>query len=208
MKLGCVCPETVTNMDTHSKVRVFDRWFLYFFLYSLVITSLTKMVLLPLLFRGSLDPASRMLVGDASLFHGMAMNQLAEMEMHGIDVWKVRPLGHSAVGYASIIYFFFGTTPWALLPFNSFLHALAGRILASLFLLANAPQRIAIISAIPFLIMPTSLMWTSQLHKDVLMLPGLFAYFLGLTGLLSVQRKSSTRLSLGQRAICILVMFI
>jgi len=120
----------------------------------------------------SLQGVGKLLPNDAVYFDSEAWKLATEIKLYGWSKWTLFPSA-SSVGNVSIVaalYAVFGHDPSLIIPVNASFHALGGVLI---FLLAKelAPNKVigdfsGAISAIFFIVFPSSLMWYGQLHKD------------------------------------------
>jgi hypothetical protein len=93
----------------------------------------------------------------------------SEIRQNGWRAWELFPLNIAAginVGILAALYVFLGAKPFLILPLNALLHTLSFFLLFKIFYSISRDQWIAFLAAIPFVFLPTTLLWTSQLHKD------------------------------------------
>jgi hypothetical protein len=102
---------------------------------------------------------------DSKNFHSIAVELANRMHLDGWSVWELRPKGQAPAGIAAIFYLLF-PKPWVLIPLNAVLHASAAFILWQILNLFLKDQKKSLICVLPFLIFPSNLQWTAQLHKD------------------------------------------
>lgn len=117
----------------------------------------------------SLSTPLGILKGDNELFHNLAVKMASEIEKNGWGAWELFPLNIAAginVGILAVLYVFMGAKPFLILPLNALLHTLSFFLLFKTFYLISRDRWIAFLAAIPFVFLPTTLLWTSQLHKD------------------------------------------
>jgi len=120
----------------------------------------------------SLQGVGKLLPNDAVKFDSEAWQLATDIKLYGWSKWTLFSSA-SSVGNVSIVaalYAIFGHDPSLIIPVNASFHALGGVLI---FLLAKelAPNKVVgnfsgMISAVFFIIFPSSLMWYGQLHKD------------------------------------------
>ena len=138
---------------------------LVFFLYTAVAAFFVQLVLLPYLLPG-MHYGHGLFVLDSTGFHQEAQEQAAAMMKYGWKAWHLRPYANYPAGVASIFYYLLYPEPFSLIPFNAALQATAGCFIVFL-LLSFLENRIAALSGgVLFVLDPTSLAWTSQIHRD------------------------------------------
>ena len=84
--------------------------------------------------------------------------------------------------------------PWVMLFYNALLHAFAFVVLIGLLTLLGFERRASLLASLPFLLFPSSLTWTAQIHRDGLYIAGFYLIFLSL--LLLIKKNSLYSLAL------------
>lgn len=149
-----------------NKLKDLKLWLL-FFLYTVSISAFVQIVLLPYILphlhagNGFLNSSY-----DSMGFHHIAVDLVNKIRTQGWQVWELMPGGHGVAGVAAIFYFFALPDPRILIPFEAALHASAALILVNLLNLFVKNRNKAIFCALPFLVFPSNLQWTAQIHKD------------------------------------------
>ena len=125
--------------------------------------------------------------GDWTFYHLKAVKLSNLIKDHGWSYWQLKPEGFGLIGFISGIYSFFGIfEPYVLIPFFSLLHSLGATCIVILIEKLNFNRGVSFISAIPFLIFPSSLLWVSQILKDVFTINGTLIILLSLTWILNI----------------------
>lgn len=131
-------------------------------------TSYAFLKLAPILMPDS-SSALGLLKGDNELFHNLAVEMANNITLHGWSQWQLFPMNFAAglnVGVLSAIYVLFGQNPAFLLPINALLQTLAFFVLYKIFFQFDSNKIRSVVAALPFILFPTALLWTSQVHKD------------------------------------------
>jgi len=143
-----------------------------------------QLFLLPRVFP-SWDTGNGLLVRtDSPRFHRLAVEMADRIRDQGWSAWELRPEGQAPAGMAAIFYAVGPAQPWVLLPLNAVLHATAAVLLVAILQRLVRDDRWAMLAAVPFVIFPSALRWTAQIHKDGVTILGftMFAYALLLVG--------------------------
>ena len=176
----------INYLSTYNLTKV---WFI-FFLYSLGISVTVQFLILPILLpqfhmgHGLLDG------GDWTFYHSRAVDLSNKIKEHGWHFWQLKPQGFGLIGFISAIYSFTGIfEPYVLIPFFSLLHSL-GAICIVLFIeKLNSNRGVSFLSAMPFLVFPSSLLWVSQILKDIFTINGTLIILLALTWILNIPNR-------------------
>jgi hypothetical protein len=151
------------------KVSPFTLWLL-FFCYSLVCGLIFFEFVIPNI--SSLRHTNSFLAPDSNYFNNVAIQLAEDINQYGWSYWRLYP-NTGAGGQSSflaILYFFFGVHPVYAIPFNAFFHALSGIliyfIVLEIFGGNPLPRQAAIISACLYVILPSSMTWVGQIHKE------------------------------------------
>ncbi len=164
------------------------------FLYTLGTGLLIQIVILPYLF-----PAwhwgDGLLSGlDSVRFHKLAIILAERIKTQRWDAWVLRPERQAPAGITSIFYTFFPAHPYVLLPLNAFLHAVSGLTLFKIIKKIVFDEQLAIIAILPFTFFPSSLTWTSQIHKDGLFIAGIYLYLYAWLILINLNEPKSSKM--------------
>lgn len=140
--------------------------FLTAFLYTFCAALFIQVIFLPTL-RPDWHAGHGLLIGlDSIRFHQMAVDLAEQIRLQGWSAWQLRPDSQAPAGIAAAIYALTLPEPWTLIPLNAALHALAATTLWKIILLIVKERWIATASIVPFVVFPSALQWTSQIHKD------------------------------------------
>ncbi len=163
-----------------------------FFVYSTGISVLIQFLILPVFLpqfhmgHGLLDG------GDWTFYHTKAVEFSNLIKEHGWSYWQLKPDGFGLIGFVSLIYSFFGIfEPYVLIPFFSLLHSLGATCIVLLIEKLDFNRGVSFFSAIPFLIFPSSLLWVSQILKDIFTINGSLIILLGLTWILNISKSDN-----------------
>ena len=130
--------------------------------------------------------------GDWTFYHSRAVDLSNKIKDHGWHYWQMKPQGFGLIGFISAIYSFIGIfKPYVLIPFFSLLHSLGATCIVLLIEKLDFNRGISFLSAIPFLIFPSSLLWVSQILKDIFTINGSLIILLALTWILNISNKDN-----------------
>ena len=170
-------------MTSTSNSRV-GRYLLFFWLacaaYVVATGLLIQLFLLPRVFP-SWDLGDGLMVRtDSGAFHRLAVELVDRIRSEGWEAWELSPEGQTPAGVAALFYTLTAPRPWVLLPLNAVLHATAAVLLVAMIMRLVHDQRWALLAAAPFVLFPSALRWTAQIHKDGATILGfyMFAYAL------------------------------
>ena len=139
-----------------------------FFVYSVLVSVAIQFIFLPFIFPQYHGGKGMLIGGDWGIYHLRAYVEYIKIIEYGWDAWQLKPQGWGITGFISAVYSFFGIPkPYILIPFFSAFHALGALIIVLLIERLEVKRSTAIFSAIPYLIFPSSLLWVSQILKDV-----------------------------------------
>jgi hypothetical protein len=164
-------PGDMTIINTKSTG--FQIWLIFFF-YATMVAVMVQSVIIPYVFPslrydGALMKDSGLLKGlDAESFNMWAYILAMKIKKEGWSAWELRPIQSKTglVGLLSILYYFTGPRPWVLIPFNAVAHASSGLIIYSIIYRMAGNVKTAFISALPFILFPSAMLWYTQIHKD------------------------------------------
>jgi len=173
-----------------NKLKDLELWSL-FFLYTVGVSAFVQMVLLPYILP-HLHAGNGLLISsyDSIGFHHIAVDLANKIQAQGWSAWELRPGGQGPSGVAAIFYFLIFPDPRIFIPFQAALHASAALILFKLLNLFVKNQIKAILCILPFLVFPSNLLWTAQVHKD---LYGILGFFLILYSIVSLFQLKNLR---------------
>ncbi|MDP3791574.1 MAG: hypothetical protein Q8R38_05995 [Candidatus Omnitrophota bacterium] len=167
------------------KINNLKLWCIFFF-YTFCVSAFVQFVLLPYVFPG-LHAGSGLLICsfDSIGFHKLALESANKIHAQGWSAWQLKPEGHVVSGIASIFYVFLPNAR-ILIPLNAALHASAALVLVNLLDLFINNKFKSILCALPFLVFPSNLQWTAQLHKDIFSVLGVVMLLYGLVSLVKL----------------------
>ena len=149
------------------------------FLYTLVVSALIQLVLLPRVFP-AWHAGNGLLAGtDMPFYHQLAIDLAQDIKHQGWSVWTLRPAGQAPAGIAGALYALVAPKPWTMIPLYALLHALAGVLMARILLFIDPRWTVAVIGALPLVLFPSAATWYSQLGKDGFSIAGYLALVLG-----------------------------
>lgn len=160
-----------------SQWRFLALLWLSFFCFATITALLFQKILLP--WQTALHAGDGLLIGDSQFFHAAAKSLATEITNRGWSVWHLfpQPNAYGNVGVIGAIYALFGPEPSFVIPVNAGLHALSGVMIYLVIVAIGEGGRGATIagtiSAILFVVMPSSLNWYGQLHKDGYVIAGM-----------------------------------
>ncbi len=175
-----------------------------FFIYTLLTGLVVQLILLPYVFP-AWHAGNGLLVGlDSVNFHKIAAQLANQIRAEGWSAWELAPKNQPVAGMAAIFYVLITPKPWVVLPLNALLHAIAALALYRLVLSLTKNWKISLLATLPFVLFPSSLTWTAQMHNDSYAIAGQLLFFYG--WFLLAQRESvlSTR-TMGWAALSILI---
>lgn len=183
------------------------RVFLLVFAWSLLAGLFIQWVALPAL-PGLHAGHGLMKGGDWIEYHLAAVDLASLMEQQGWQVWALRPQGNAPIGITAAAYFLAGVSePWVVLPINAAMFALAAVSLHGVFA-SLAPDRLAFMAMLPFVLFPSAALIYGQIHKDVFSIAGTLVVVFVWVGF-AQRAESGWRSALGRVALtalgCLLV---
>jgi hypothetical protein len=142
--------------------------FFCFFLCSIVLGTVMQQLLVP---QTTLHAPNSILSPDSLLYHELAVKLARLINEKGWSALMLFPIhldfGQMSYKFLAITYVFFGENPLLVIPINSFLNALSGVLVYLISLDVINSRRVSLISATLFVIFPTSIVFYSQVSKDV-----------------------------------------
>ena len=152
-----------------------------FFLYSVSVGLLVQFFILPILLpqyhmgNGLLDG------GDWTVYHLRGVQFARDINELGWSAWELRPRGFGIIGFVSAVYAFTGIyEPFVLIPFFAMLHSIGTICIVGIICRFGVGKSFAVISALPFLMFPSSLLWVTQILKDGFAINGCLLILFGL----------------------------
>jgi hypothetical protein len=166
------------------------------FFYVVLAGLLIQLVFIPYIAPHSMDAGNGLLSGyDGSKFHHIALDASVRIKAIGWSTWSLKPEGQIVSGIASIFYTLIMPKPWVLLPLNGILHGIASLALFEIILIIVGNRGLAFLSALPFLLFPSSLLWNAQMHNENYVIPGVLLILNGWVYLADIQRGLDLRKS-------------
>jgi hypothetical protein len=143
------------------------------FIYTCLVSLFVQFILLPYFFP-RMHAGGGLFTGcpDSVSLHQLAVELAERIKQSGWGAWRLRPHNQSPAGIASMVYALTWSKLWVLIPLNAALHASAFLILFQLINLFIKNQLRSFLCVLPFLVFPSNLQWTAQLHKDGLSILG------------------------------------
>jgi len=142
--------------------------FFILFVYFNVIAFLLQVIILPNYFLSWVNEFGLLKQTDSILYHNLAIELSNKINSFGWSHWELMAdtNRHFIVGLTALFYTLIYPEPWVMIPFNAFVHALSGVILARIAFFFTKDWRIAFLAITPYIFYPSALMWVSQLLKD------------------------------------------
>jgi len=154
----------------------------FVFFYIIVVGLLIQFFVLPYLIP-SAHYGDGILVGtDTVYFHEEAKKLAQKINTKGWCEWKLKPEGQIMIGITALVYALTGIyKPCIMLFYNALLHFLSVLFLIKLLSNYNIDKKFAILGSFPLAFSPSSLIWTSQIHRDGLYILGFLSIFLAIS---------------------------
>jgi len=150
-----------------------------FFIYTLLTGLAIQLILLPYVFP-AWHAGNGLLVGlDSVNFHKIAIDMTRKVQEDGWSAWELAPRGEPVAGIATIFYVLITPKPWTVLPLNALLHAMAALVLYRLIMFLVKDWKKSLLATLPFVLFPSSLTWTAQMHNDSYAILGQLLFFYG-----------------------------
>ncbi|MGE3518442.1 MAG: hypothetical protein AB7J63_05775 [Vicinamibacterales bacterium] len=105
--------------------------------------------------------------GDWVRFHRFAVKQAALIAEYGWGRWELRPAGLYPAGMASVMYVLLKPSPWAVLPLNGALFAVAVVATRRTIAAMVGSRGAALLGLAPFFLFPSFVPIWGQIHRDV-----------------------------------------
>lgn len=154
-------------------------WTALYFLLLVYILSFQNLILPRL---GHLHAGHGVLKGDNDIFYHWAIQMAEDIRKSGWSQWKLYI--HTAAGInvslASILFLFIGPSISTMAPINCLLHIGSAFLLLQILKEFGFESKKAFWTIFFFIFAPTSLLWVSQLHKDLYTIIGWFCFLLSL----------------------------
>ena len=180
-----------TILAKFQNIKYTQIWGLFFF-YSVFVSLAIQFFILPILLPQYHLGDGLLNGGDWTFYQRKALEISSEINKNGWVFWELRPQGFGLVGIISAIYVFFDIyKPYILIPLFSALHASGALSLVLLIEKLDVKRHIAVLAAVPFLIFPSSLLWVSQILKDIFTINGSLLFLYGIVLLFVSEYKLS-----------------
>lgn len=176
-------PEDPPGTGSAGRARA-RNWYLRVWLvvFGLILTAgvMVQTVVLPRLLP-TVESEYGLLTGsDSPKFHRLAVSVAERIRSEGWSGWELRPSGQAPAGIAAGIYALIGPEPLALLPLNAAVHATAAVVLMAILARLLTRPGLAAVAVIPFVLYPSTLRWTTQIHKDGYTILGFYLFTFGM----------------------------
>jgi hypothetical protein len=166
-----------------SEVKLISLLFSIYYIYTLLVGFTIQFFVLPILFPNAHWGHGLLAGGDWIQFHIETVELAKKIAKEGWSVWSLQP-EPSHQSMSGITAFFYALTgiyePWVMLFYNTFLHATSGILLYLIYREFEISERLSLIFSTIFIITPTSLTWTTQIHKDGLYIAGILLTMLAI----------------------------
>ncbi|WP_416695889.1 hypothetical protein [Candidatus Pseudothioglobus sp. Uisw_050_01] len=171
-----------------------SRIWIIFLIYSSIISLVVQFIVLPLIFPSFHRGSGVMYGGDWVVYQYWSDFYATYIAVNGWSYWSLYPQGFGLVGVTSAIYAFFGISkPFILIPLYSSLHAFGSLCIVLLMQKLGIKRSVAFFSALPYLIFPSSVMWVSQILKDVFTLNATLIMLYGVVSLFGILKANSIK---------------
>ena len=151
--------------------------FIFYFFYSFCAGVFVQFIFLPVIFPSMHWYDGLIDYGDWVYFHEYGKKYAELIDQNGWGSWQLKPKNWGILGFISAIYSFTNIyKPYILIPFISLINALGG---ISLFLIIKKifnSNTISFYSTLPFLLVPSSYLWVTQIMKDVFTINGILMF--------------------------------
>lgn len=123
------------------------------------------------------------MTGDNELFYQWAVKMAEDIKLNGLSSWSLFPQNAAGinVSLASLFFVLFGNSISIIAPWNAFIHVLSAYCLYHILLQFDFSAKKSFLVAVIFVFFPTTLLWISQLHKDLYSNLSWFSLILALT---------------------------
>ena len=181
---------------------------LIFFLYSVLISLAVQLIILPYFIPFLHSGNGQLVGGDWVNYQARAVFEFNKINEHGWEAWELKPSGWGITGLISAIYSLFGSTkPYLLIPLYSLLHSIGTLCIVMLVEKLGVSRFVAFVSALPYLLFPTSLLWVTQILKDVFTLNSSLMILYGLVLLFGLKRVNLSRKFLTHSTLSLIYIF-
>ena len=184
--------------------------FFFYFVFSLSAGLFIQLIFLPYIFPSLHWYDGLIDFGDWIYYHEFGKIFAQEINDGGWGNWQLKPKNWGILGLISAIYAFTGIyKPFVLLPVFSLLNAFGCLSIYLIIKLIFKSKKISFIATIPFLLVPSSFLWVTQIMKDVftinaiLMLICAYIYYFNY-----IFKKNDTKLKNSVNDLVIILLFI
>ncbi len=152
--------------------------FIFYFVSTLIIGLTIQLIILPYVFPHLHAGNGLLIKGDWNTYHWMAIDLKNIIQNEGWSKFDLFYNGQAPAGLAGFFYTLIYPKPISVLPLNCFFHSIGG--LTLFFIIKNLYQNnlISFISSSVFVFFPSSILWYSQIHKDVYYNPAILMFVL------------------------------
>ncbi len=160
----------IKNQNTKQSLSIGLSLWITLFCFTVVIALLFQKLILPNI--PSMHAGYGLLNNDAIYFHQIAVEMAANIEVLGWSLDTVWPSAQGATGNVAVLavlYDLLGVDPSVILPINAALHASSGVLIflvVQLLYPGHIGRNAGFIAAILFVVLPSTLNWYAQVHKD------------------------------------------
>ena len=158
--------------------------FIFFlaFLYVLLAGLMIQLIIIPYILPADMTVGNGLLRGyDAGKFHRIAVDAANKIQTLGWTAWTLKPNMQIVSGIASVFYTLFFPQPWVMLPLHGLLHGLGCVFFYKTLVLLTRQSKNLILPVLLFTFFPSALLWNTQLHNDVYIIPEIMFYIYGWT---------------------------
>ena len=185
-----------------------SRIWIIFFIYSSIVSLTIQFIVLPLIFPSLNRGFGVMDGGDWVVYHYWSEFYAQKIFENSWSYWSLRPQGFGLVGVTSAIYAFTGISkPFILIPLYSSLHALGSICIVLLMQKLGVKRSVAFFSALPYLIFPSSILWVSQVLKDVFTLNATLFMLYGVVCLFGVVKVNSIKAGIKSHLFSVILIY-
>ena len=110
---------------------------------------------------------------DGYYFHLVALALHERILAEGWGAWELRPRDLPVAGIAALLYTLLFPSPLVFLPLNALSWGLSTALIMRITRLATRSPRAARWAGLLFLLFPSQAIWYTQMHRELLFLPGL-----------------------------------
>jgi len=173
--------KTITLSDRDKLRSSISAWKIWvvIFTYTLLIGLVVQLILLPYVFPAWHAGNGLLVGGDWVSFNKIAVRLAEKIAAQGWSAWELAPKNQPVAGIAAIFYALIVPMPWTVLPLNAVLHATAALALYQIVRSLTKDEKKSLLAVLPFVLFPSSLTWTAQMHNDSYSIAGQLLFFYG-----------------------------